>query len=100
MISLKQGVKMEPLQPQIILGLLAVSSVYKEHGYDLVITSLSDGIHRPDSLHCRGCAVDLRTRHVAGRDIVRLVDAVRTALGSDFDVVLEADHLHIEYQPK
>lgn len=100
MISLKTGVKMERLQPQIILGLLVASFVYKEFGYDTVITSLSDGIHGLSSLHYSGAAVDLRTRTVATKDISSIVNYIRSALGSDFDVILESDHLHIEYQPK
>jgi len=99
-ISLKQGVKMNLLQPQIVLGLLIISSIYKDYGYDLVLTSLSDGVHSPSSLHRLGSAVDLRTRCVGSADIVSLVSAIRRALGSDFDVILEADHLHVEYQPK
>jgi len=99
-ISLKVGVKMEKLQPQLVLGLLVISSIYKDYGYDLTITSLSDGVHSPNSLHRVGCAVDLRTRCVGSADILSLVSSIRRALGSDFDVVLEADHLHVEYQPK
>ncbi len=29
-----------------------------------------------------------------------IVGDIGEALGADFDVILEVDHLHIEYQPK
>ena len=49
------------------------------------------------SLHYAGCAVDLRfpPDNAAG-----LKAALAEALGGDYDVVLEADHIHVEFQPK
>jgi len=100
MLGLKVGVKMHLLQPQIVLAILACNDVFKEFGYDCIVTSLSDGVHRPDSLHYRGCAVDFRIKPVRLTHVDALVSRIRQSLGADFDVLLEVDHLHVEYDPK
>jgi len=68
--------------------------------YDCVITSASDGKHGPNSLHYSGQALDLRTRHIHGQGLQLVVDKLREALGSQFDVVLESDHIHLEFDPR
>ena len=66
---------------------------------DILVTSIRDGNHMPGSLHYDGHAFDVRWPvHYEDRDV--LLDALRDALGPDFDVVGEADHIHIEYDPK
>lgn len=100
MLSFKHDVKLDVLDPRIVLGVLCVYSVFEEFGYDCVITSISDGVHRSDSFHYRGCAADFRIRHINGPAIDAVVNNLRQALGSNFDVVLEVDHLHVEYDPK
>jgi hypothetical protein len=77
-----------------------VNSVYKKNMYELVITSVSDGVHKADSKHYEGLAFDCRTRDLSTRATIDIVDDCRAALGKDFDVVLEKDHLHVEYDPK
>jgi conjugal transfer mating pair stabilization protein TraG len=67
------------------------------------ITSANDGQHSEKSLHYSGNALDFRTKDYLG-DKMALVDSIRTALGPDFDVVLEDEglpneHVHLEYQP-
>ena len=44
-----------------------------------------------------GCGVDLRRPPVKAAEIV--ADA-KARLGDDFDVILEGDHIHAEFQPK
>ena len=101
MLSFKEGVLMFNLQPQLVLGLLSIYSVFKDYGYDCTVTSLSDSLHSVRSLHYSGYAVDLRIKHISSRaDVVAIGFDLRKALGSNFDVVLEVDHIHVEYDPK
>ena len=104
MISLKAGVKLQGsqggLQPQILLAIVVADQVYRDHGYNLIITSGSDGKHKVGSLHYQGQAVDLRTRHVPAERIPLIAKVLHERLGSDFDVVVEKDHIHLEYDPK
>lgn len=77
---------------------IIAEAVFAKYGSELVITSANDGKHRQDSLHYKGRALDLRTWHVSGREWQVAKDLQR-ALGDDFDVVAESDHIHLELDP-
>ena len=64
-----------------------------------IITSTTDGKHLPDSLHYKGLAVDLRTRDLSIEDKQLYFSALKFALRKLCDVVLETDHIHVEYSP-
>ena len=99
MVSLKRGVTLYGLQPQIVLAVAIAEGIWKEDSEQtLVITSVSDGQHSPRSLHYAGAAVDLRRRDVSLAP--EKAQRLSARLGPDFDVILEATHFHIEYQPK
>lgn len=100
MISIKAGVKLDDLRPQILLGILIASSVYGKHGLDFTITSVSDGKHMLNSKHYVGQAFDIRTRGIRIELVYTLVEEIRVALGDNFDVVLEDSHIHAEFDPK
>jgi len=88
------------VQPVMARGAMKLAGVYRQRGYFPVITSAVDGVHSPTSLHYRGLALDFRTRTVPADERQALRDAIAKALGPDFDVVLESDHLHVEWDPK
>lgn len=75
-----------------------VTEVMNPHGW--VITSALDSEHRVGSLHYVGLALDYRTRHIPAEQLITIADTIRQRLGEQFDVVLESDHLHVEFQPK
>lgn len=71
------------------------------------MTSLRDGVHMNHSLHYVGMAVDIRTRDFvadlrSAEEIKQKVfEAIKARLKPlGFDVVFEADHIHVEYDPK
>lgn len=76
--------------------------VYEKHaGRRAVVTSCVDGVHHPGSLHYKGRAVDLRTRDLNALTTGAIVKDLKAWLTSQgFDVVLERDHIHIEFDPK
>ena len=100
MLSVKHDVKLLGLTTQALLAAVIAHSVMHDYGYDCVLTSCTDGTHGRQSLHYQGNAVDLRTRHIDERDLARIVEKIGLALGPEYDVVVEATHLHIEWQPK
>jgi len=100
MLTLKPDVRITGLRPEIILAIVVAERAYAEIGCELTLTSGIEGAHGRGSLHFAGCAVDLRTQNVPAGKLQPLVDKIRTALGADFDVVLETNHCHIEWQPK
>mgnify|MGYP001568085421 CR=1 FL=1 len=79
---------------------MVLEGQYEKAGYPLVITALTDGKHMEGSLHYKGQAADLRTRDIATPVLNLIVKNAKEALGKDYDVVLEGDHVHLEYDPR
>lgn len=69
-------------------------------GRGAIVTSTTDGQHINGSLHYQGLAVDIRTRDLSSSTKDALGLQLRIALNLLCDVVVENDHIHIEYQPK
>ena len=87
------------------LGLLIVDSVYKYlTDREVTITSISDGRHKRKSAHWDGRAADLRLPSWYGDEFKRFNITVRDALaerlGPQWDVILEGNHFHMEFDPK
>ena len=95
---LKVGVDIRGIQPQIVLAYCIANAIYHDKaGIPCVITSASDGKHGPNSLHYKGLALDLRTSSLKPEQVQPIYLALQSALGPQFDVVLEEDHIHCEY---
>lgn len=93
------SVKLESAHWTIWHAAIVTEAVLKKYGSELVITSVNDGKHMVDSLHYKGRAMDIRTWYIQGREL-QVVAELKRELGPDYDVVLEKDHIHIEYDPK
>ena len=94
--SLKAGTRLAGVSPVICVALVVAWSVYSRHAAPLVVTSVTDGSHMSGSLHHAGLAVDIR---LPIYDTPRVVSELKQSLGAEYDVVLELDHIHIEYDP-
>jgi len=99
MIRIKQGVDLRGLSPQMALAAAVARDVYEEARCNCVVTSGCDGTHMEGSKHYTGEALDFRTLGIAKHFVAQIAAGVRAALGAQFDVVLEADHLHVEFDP-
>lgn len=66
------------------------------------ITSANDGTHMEGSKHYTNEAFDIRIWNIVGGHAVTRTWTVKMqrALGNNYDVVLEEDHIHAEYDPK
>jgi hypothetical protein len=103
----KNGVYLD-IQPEMAKGLPLIDAAYDDLGLDAecVVTSANDGRHMDGSLHYLGRAVDLRTRDLHEDVIRKLANALRMRLNGSsiinrpYQVVVEKDHIHVEWQPK
>lgn len=95
MIRVKDGV-----QPQLIRIVAEVANISEELDLPLTITSGIDGQHGEDSLHYALRAVDIRINDLKPNEVKAVVADLQKFLGTSYDVVLEADHIHVEFDPK
>lgn len=102
MLRTKEGVRFDVLRWDLLKVLPKIEAVWADLaiGVDPVITSGTDGQHMAGSLHYVGLAVDLRTNNLTSGKAQEILTALKTAVGVDYDVVLERDHIHLEYDPK
>jgi hypothetical protein len=98
--SIKPGVDLHGIRPEMVIAILVAASVYNSFDVPLVITSVNDSTHSPGSKHYVGLGVDLRTSNVLQKDLPTLHKLLKEALGVQFDTILEKDHIHIEFDPK
>lgn len=95
---LKPGVDISHLKPPIRKKLNTLDQiVLKITNSEMVITETRCTGHMPSSLHYADLAIDIR---LPPSNPGLLVNAIKEALGQDYDVILEKDHIHIEYDPK
>ena len=99
-MRLKRGVRTTGVQCALVIAMAVADQVCRENAVEFVITSIVDGVHSAGSLHYIGAAFDMRTRDMTTIVKQRVSDEIRNRLAGDYDVVLESDHIHVEWQPK
>ena len=121
-MRLKKGASLEGITAPTKTAVETTDVIYLAYGQELVITSGSegspdDGVHLKASKHYTGEAFDCRIRNIVKKLTVpvtsdSVVDAIdmnkvraivkemRSDLGENFDVVLESDHIHVEFDPR
>ena len=97
-MRLKPGVRVLGIKPELLLAIMVTERIF--HPDELVITSVTDGSHMRGSEHYTGMAFDARTRHITEARAKEIAHSIGAALGADYDVILEIDHLHVEFDPK
>lgn len=103
MIRIKSGpgaARIVGLQPCMVIAAMVCDSVMATRDLDAVITCGIDGKHMKSSKHYVGLAFDLRSNTLGQNQQLEVCAEIKGALGDDFDVVVEGDHLHIEADPK
>ena len=103
-IALKPGVSLQGTLPPMLVAMQVADGVFSEigkkdpqTGAHCVVTSATDGEHSSRSRHYIGAGIDLRTRHLRSEDQARAHWMLTKRLGDDFVVLLEATHIHIQW---
>ena len=95
-MKFKHGIKIAGLQPELLFGLMVANHIIAyEFNCDMVVTSCTDGTHCAGSKHYVGKAVDIRTYNLSNPTAV--LNRLKFELDGLFDVVMESDHIHLEY---
>lgn len=97
---IKDGVVFKNLKPRALRVFGVFDKVYAYFGVTCTITSANDSTHMAGSKHYTDDAWDLRTWTLEPDQIYQCATLLRYELGHDYDVVVEKDHIHVEYDPK
>ena len=100
MILFKTNVNIYGVQPELVLSVLLINQVFLKHNQNMIITSMIDGVHNLGSLHPKGFAIDIRTRDIFKPILDRIIQELKENYDDQLDIILESDHLHIEFDPK
>lgn len=82
------------------MGYMVVKSVYNRNGCVCRLTSGVEGHHMNHSHHKKGLAVDIGIRDIPRNLLEKIVNESLECLGDEFQLIVERDHLHLEYDPK
>ena len=94
---IKAGVDITRLDRNTRRGLGRTGAVLQGHAQDFIVTSTYEGTHGDGSLHYANQAFDIR-KPTDERETI--LAELKAELGHLFDVVVEVNHWHIEYDPK
>lgn len=106
MLSIKPGAQIIGIEAPILLGVLVLKTVLDKYGLDTVITEGTGGEHSQGSLHYRGLALDVRSKHILDSGLKhQILTEARVLLNGEFDLILESEgqpseHFHIEVDCK
>jgi hypothetical protein len=93
------GVNLQ-VNPAFRIAAPVLKTAWRMHNAECIVTSAKDGSHGANSAHYTGNALDLRTWNIP-MDVEtfseRLSEALVECCGPEWYVVLEDDHIHLEF---
>jgi hypothetical protein len=94
------------VRPETVLAMFIAASLWGKlfKGMDCIVTSCTDShADIAGSLHPTGFAFDIRIRSFPlpiKENVELAAQALRDSLSDEYDVVVESDHIHVEFDPK
>lgn len=105
MMKLKESVRFGSNVFAMAAAMIVVNDIFKELGFECVITSANDGTHGANSFHYKDGAIDIRTKHLPNTAMKeKILTLIKGRLNQNYDVLLEhlgqeQEHFHIEHDP-
>ena len=100
-IALKSSARVRGLTVEALFAIRGAEGVFEDRKLGLMtLTSVTDGKHSAGSKHYSGHAFDIRTRDISPEQWQLIASDIRERIGSEYDVVVEKDHIHVEFDPK
>jgi len=97
-MKIKPGVKISGIKSQIIYAIFIADKIFSNYGLELTITS---GIEaHTKGFHPVGLGVDFRIWKIPFSTLTEIIIALKAMLGKNYDVVLEKDHIHVEFDKR
>lgn len=100
MLRWKAGVFCHLFRLEVALALHHASAWSEVSGVGVVVNALADSKHSTNSLHAWDLAVDLDTDGDRLSHLAALHGYLARNLPAGYDVVLEGDHVHVEWDAK
>lgn len=92
---------LEPVMFSALKTIELCCKIANGDSYEITITSARDGSHMKNSHHYVGLAIDIRSRDMSNvTDSAKWIDKFLNINGKSFDIVIENDHIHIEFDKK
>lgn len=85
------------LRPEIMLAIRLLDELCINYQQEFVVTWTTGGTHMKGSLHPKRRAVDFLPLPQHEQVIT---DIAKHILGPDYDIIIENDHNHVEWDPK
>jgi len=98
-----KGVVLHNLKRPMRKALMVCDEVFEKVGLEFVVTSGQEGQHWAGSLHFYGYAFDGRRYPYGeimlpvGVSMEEILQLIRAKLGPEYDVILEPNHFHVEW---
>jgi len=96
-MRVKSGVQLSGTQFEMRDACLCYGAEMRSLGGQPEITSGSEGAHGDGSYHFYGYALDFSIKGLTLGEQRSIVASMRIFLSSFYDVVLEDDHIHVEF---
>jgi uncharacterized protein YcbK (DUF882 family) len=80
-----------------VVDILLVAAETAPADYVVTVTSGCDGKHLENSSHYRGKAFDFRIHDLSSSQARTWADRLRLTLGTRYFVLLEPNHIHVQF---
>lgn len=97
-MQLKKGVTLKGMSAVLFPAMLIIDQYFQSINKAFVITSITDSVHKVGSKHYKGEAFDFRISNLTTKEVLTMQDCLISLLYGNYDVILEKDHFHIEFE--